>query len=741
MRTLLLFALGFTAACGICCYLPMGVWIFLIVACVLAAFLLLFWRSRRAYVAVVILGVLVGTAWTSGFRFWRLSPLQELHGITAEKTVTLSTYSHQNEYGVVADGEILIQGRTYRVRVYLTQEQALQPGDTLRGRFRFTATADGDGSSGYLRGNGIFLTAREDGAVTVEKGGGEKLRDLPAALRHRFLNIIDESFPADTAAFARALLLGDTTDLDYETDTALKLSGIRHMVAVSGLHIAVFMAVLYFITGRRRWLMAVIGTPVLLLFAAMAEFTPSVTRACLMQLLYLLAMCWDKEYDPPTALGFAMLVMLMKNPMTVTSMSFQLSVGSVAGILLFGERLQIHILDMLGGGMGKGLKARFVRFFVASVAITLSASILITPLLAYDTGAVSLVGVLTNLLTLWCVPIIFCGVAAVGILGGIWKLGAGVIAWVIAYPIRYVLAVAKGLANIPIASVYMQSPVIVAWLALIYGLFGVFLLCKRKHGRRYFCVGMIGLLVALLLSWVQPLTENYRMTVLDVGQGQCILLQSEGKTYMVDCGGDNSKKVADLAAETLLSQGVTKLDGLILSHWDLDHVGAAQYFLQRIPADTLFLPQVFAEKDFSLPENRYQTVNTVRQDICLTFGEAKLWIFAGESAQSSNESSLCVLFQRENCDILITGDRPAEGELALLQKGLPELSVLVAGHHGAASSTSGFFLDAVKPQVVVISVGKENRFGHPAQEVLARLKALGCTVYRTDEMGTIIIRG
>ncbi len=740
MRTLLLFALGFTGACGICCYLPKGVWIFLIGACVLAAFLLVIWRRRRICVAVAILGVLVGTAWTSGFRFWHLSPLQELDGITAEKTVTLSTYSRQNEYGIVADGEILVQGKAYRVRVYLSQVEALQPGDTLRGQFRFTVTANG--AESYLRGNGIFLTAREDGAVTVEKSSGRKLRDLPATLRYRFLNIIDESFPADTAAFAKALLLGDTTELDYETDTSLKLSGIRHVVAVSGLHIAVFMSVLYFITGRRRWLMAVIGTPVLLLFAAMAEFTPSITRACLMQLLYLLAMCWDKEYDPPTALGFAVLVMLMKNPMTVTSMSFQLSVGSVAGILLFGKRLQIHMLNALGGGMGKGLKARLTRFFAGSVAITLSASSLITPLLAYDTGAVSLVGLMTNLLTLWCVPAIFCGVTAVCILGGIWKLGAGVIAWVIAYPIRYVLAVAKGLAKLPIASVYMKSPFMVAWLVLIYGLFGVFLLCKRKHGRRYLCVGMVGLWVALLLSWVQPLTEHYRMTVLDVGQGQCILLQSEGKTYMVDCGGDNPKKVADLAAETLLSQGVTKLDGLILSHWDLDHVGAAQYFLQRIPADTLFLPQVFAEKDFFLPENRYQTVNTVHQDICLTFGEAKLWIFAAESVQSSNESSLCVLFQRKNCDILITGDRPAEGELALLQKGLPEhLSVLVAGHHGAATSTSGILLDAVKPQTVVISVGKENRFGHPSQEVLMRLEALGCVVYRTDEMGTIIIRG
>lgn len=740
MRTLLLFALGFTAACGICCYLPMGVWICLIGACILAAFLLMIWRRRRAFVAVAILGVLVGALWTSGFQFWYLSPLQELHGITEEKTVTLSTYSRRNEYGIVADGELLVQGKAYRVRVYLTQAQALQPGDTLRGQFRFTAT--GEGSSGYLRGNGIFLTAKEDGTVTVEKGSGKKLGDWPAALRHRFLSIIDESFPADTAAFAKALLLGDTTDLDYETDTALTLSGIRHVVAVSGLHIAVFMSVLYFITGRRRWQMAVLGTPVLLLFAAMAEFTPSITRACLMQLLYLLALCWDKEYDPPTALGFAMLVMLMKNPMTVTSMSFQLSVGSVAGILLFGRKLQIWMLDFLGGGIGKGLKPRLVRFFAASVALTISASSLITPLLAYDTGAVSLVGLLTNLLTLWCVPTIFCGVAVTCILGGIWKLGAGVMAWATAYPIRYVLAVAKGLANFPIASVYTQSPFIVAWLVLIYGLFGAFLLCKRKHGRRYLCVGMVGLWVALLLSWVQPLTEHYRMTVLDVGQGQCVLLQSEGKTYMVDCGGDNPKKVADLAAETLLSQGVTKLDGLILSHWDLDHVGAAQYVLQRIPADTLFLPQVLAEKDFSLPEKRYQTANIVHQDICLTFGEAKLWIFAAESAQSSNESSLCVLFQRENCDILITGDRPGAGELALLQKGLPEhLSVLVAGHHGAATSTSGFFLDLVKPRTVVISVGKENRFGHPAQEVLARLEARGCTVYRTDEMGTIIIRG
>ena len=186
-----------------------------------------------------------------------------------------------------------------------------------------------------------------------------------------------------------------------------------------------------------------------------------------------------------------------------------------------------------------------------------------------------------------------------------------------------------------------------------------------------------------------------------------------------------------------------RLDGVILTHYDRDHSGGLPYLLTRIPTDALFMPESEDESGMGeiLSCLTNGAVTLVNENLLLTYGHTKLTIFGPVVPDSSNESSLAVLFQGENCDILITGDRGGFGERMLLKTAeLPELEVLVAGHHGAKSSTCEELLAAVKPALAVISVGKDNYYGHPAQETLDRLAAIGCTVYRTDRDGNIIFR-
>ena len=149
------------------------------------------------------------------------------------------------------------------------------------------------------------------------------------------LSKISELFPDDTEAFARALLLGDDNDIGYELNTAFKITGIRHIIAVSGLHVSILFGLLYLLTARKRLLTALIGIPLVLLFAALAGFTPSVVRASMMHIFMVLANLFDREYDAPTAMGFASTAILALDPLAATSVSFQLSFGCVAGILLF----------------------------------------------------------------------------------------------------------------------------------------------------------------------------------------------------------------------------------------------------------------------------------------------------------------------------------------------------------------------------------------------------------------------
>ena len=248
--------------------------------------------------------------------------------------------------------------------------------------------------------------------------------------------------------------------------------------------------------------------------------------------------------------------------------------------------------------------------------------------------------------------------------------------------------------------------------------------------------------MAITASWAESWTDECSVTVLNVGQGQCILLQSEGKTYLVDCGGSYDDGAADLAAETLHSQGIYRLDGIILTHFDRDHSGGIPYLLTRVSCDSLFVPDAEDEEDVLSGIVPMLKGNLIRisQDLCVSYGQTEITIFGPVVMNSDNDSSLAVLFRKENCDILITGDRSATGEWILTQTSdLPEVDVLVAGHHGSKTSTSTEFLEVVRPKITVISVGR-NAYGLPAGEVLNRLEECGSLVYRTDVHGNIRIR-
>lgn len=744
MRYLLLFTAGFAAVCGIGCYFPQIPPYILPGVSLLPMLISVFQRRKllRKAAMVIALGALLAGLWVWCYGSYVWESPRQLDGVTRQVEMTADDYSEATQYGASVTARLNLDQDSYRVKVYLNTDTPVVPGTVLSGTFRFRCTLGGLEPATFHKGQGIYLLAYPEGRTEIAPTDGSSFYYFPVVLRHRILEIIDRAFPEDAVAFAKALLLGDDSGLDYAVNTAFTVTGIRHIVAVSGLHVSIFLALICLFTGKRPVLTAVIGFPVLLLFAAAVGFTPSITRACVMQALLWLSLCVGKEYDPPTALAAAALVVLVQNPMAVTSVSFQLSFGSIGGIFLFGSRLQRYFLRVLGGGKGNSMRSRAARFFAASLAISLSANSLIQPLVAYYFGTVSLVGVLANLLILWSIPIAFGGILCIALVGAVWPGGAWLLGKVAALPIRYILTISETLAELPFAAVYTSHWPIALWLAVCYVLLLVFLLGKRKQPLLCGLLCVLTLCITLTVSYLQPLWEPFRLTVLDVGQGQCILLQSDGKTYMVDCGGDSEEAVADLAAQTLLLQGITRLDGMILTHYDTDHAGAAQNLLQRIPADTLYLPA--AEDSSGILEGIQEKMNTVvvDRDLLLTFGGTQITVFSSQNLRSSNESSLCILFQKENCDILITGDRSTAGEFELLQTGrIPDLEILIAGHHGAENSTGAFLLEKTRPETVIVSAGADNPYGHPSEALLERLRFYGCAVRRTDLEGTIMIVG
>ena len=731
MRTLMYLALGFGIACGGCAYCTGAA----VYGSAAAAVLLLCMIGKKHLfvrrLVLAALGCLLGFFWFSRFHSLYLKPVEGLDQQVVSLSIRSSDFGEAWRGDTFFDGTVELEGNTYRIQTRLKDDVDVEPGMVFSGRFYLRVMP-----TGIDPGEGIFLAAYQEDTIT-QGWAQPEWYDAIARFRRDIKGILQQTFPEDTRPFARALLLGDTSEISYEIDTAMKISGIRHVVAVSGLHISILFGLLSTITFRKRFLMALVGYPLLFFFAALTGFTPSVMRSCLMWALILLAKLTDREYDGPTSLGFAVLVMLILDPLMIRDVGFQLSVASVAGIFLFRDPVFVWLRGFLGNGFGSRGMLLLIKWLCNSISITLSAMTLTVPLCAYYFGTVSLVGVVTNLLALWVVCGIFYGIMAVCLLYWTIPAAGAVVAGIVSWPIRYVLWVAKTMAAFPLAAVYTASPYITAWLVFVYVLLAVFLLGRNRRPWIFACCMLLGLCAALSAQWMEASAEDVRITVLDVGQGQSILLQSEGRSVLVDCGGDSDTSAADRAAEELLSQGISKLDGLILTHLDRDHAGGAKNLLSRIETELLILPRMYTD----LNEYTAAEVICAAEPLEIRFGEETITLYPATFPGKDNEKSLCVLFDTKKCDILITGDRDDYGERSLLRNfDIPDVDVLVAGHHGAASSTCEELLAAEKPEIVCISAGEGNPYGHPAPALLQRLESFGCDIYRTDIQGTITIR-
>ncbi|MCD7860009.1 MAG: DNA internalization-related competence protein ComEC/Rec2 [Firmicutes bacterium] len=747
MRRLLWFAVGFGAAAGLCCYyfrdwyLTLALWLLLAVGtCLLLG---VYFRTPR-YLGLILLGFCAGTLWFFLRDGAYLAQARALDETQDTYTLQATDYSSETDYGGKVTASIRVDGRSFPVLVYLNDDATVSPGDTLSGEFllRFTSTGGSKSDSSY-RAEGIFLLAYARGATEIVQADSVPAAYWPAQARHEIIARLQTLFDGNVFAFTEAVLLGETSDLDYETLSAFSACGLRHIVAVSGLHMGIVLACIYFLTARRRWLTLLVGVPTFFAFAAIVGFTPSVTRAAIMYSVLLLAECLNKEYDAPTSLAFAALCMLVLNPTVICSVSFQLSVCCVAGILAFAQPIRSGIIQshLFAGAKGKGLLARLKRWFAGAMSVTLSANLLATTLVAYYFGAVSLIGPVCNLLLLWLIPVLFYGILLSIGLSFVWLPAARAAAFFTAIPIRIVLYAAKLLAKLPLAVGYTESVYIVAWIVIVYVLLAAFLLGSRRETVALLCCVLVLYCAAVGLSWYESAEDDFRLTVLDVGQGQCILVQSEGRHFLIDCGGTTDSGAADKAAETLLSQGISRLDGAILTHPDRDHCGGLAGLLSRVPADAVFLPQVEGIEEFAATLSGVEPTY-VSSDMVLEYESTKIVLYYAEMVDSGNESSLCILLDTEKCDILITGDRTTFGEYLLMHRvELPQVDILIAGHHGSAYSTGEALLAQVQPKYVFISVGANNSYGMPAADTLARLESAGCIVYRTDLNGTIVYRG
>ena len=687
-------------------------------------------------IRLAALGLSLGLLWCYGYEQWQLRPLGELDGQVRQIRLRVLEEVKTTAYG----SQVLCRSGDVRVLAYLKDEgRGISIGDELSMNAKLSVADPGEEL--YYISKDIPLLAYEDSELQVQKGTFG-VWDYPAKLYSILQTRIRQLFPKDTAPFMLALLTGDTEELSYGLRNDMSLAGISHVVAVSGMHVSLICALVMNLCLRRRRLAAGVCLGALWFFAAMLGFTPSVTRAVVMNSVMLMAPILRRDYDGPTGLGVALLVLLLKNPWSIASVGLQLSFAAVAGIQWMSRPIDRWLRRLCRVDHPRDyfrLRGKILHFLIGSVATTLGASVLTLPLTAYYFGTVSLISLLSNLLLL-------------PILSAVFSLGYPLVAlsfcfypvtmWVaeqLSVVIRAVLWAVELLADIPYGALYTQSPYVILWLAASYILLALAWRYRRPGLSLALVLGML-LSVPLLQSIHR---EKLRFTMLDVGQGQCLLVESGEMSAVIDCGGSHGESSGEKAARALQSRGWQTVDALILTHFDTDHVGGCLQLMDRMEIRRLYLPDISEDSPWRKTlvreaNQRSIPICWVTEDSQLPLDEGSVSIFAPVRKKTDNDG-LSLLLSVEKCDILITGDLSHAGERELLlTRALPDLEVLVAGHHGSADSTSPQLLRYTKPELLLISVGS-NPHGHPRPEVLSRAEAVGAQVQRTDQDGTIII--
>lgn len=743
---------GFAAGTALSHYVLPASWLYIVSAAMLipALFCAVFLRGfRRRDGVAAFLFLALGMSWYSMYSGKFIDAAAQYADKTCTVTVRVDEYPYRD--GDYASLNVTLAERGepslgIAVSDYSGTLPELRPGDLAEMELELMDAGEryGEATDVYAA-RGVHLRAYYVALHGVERDGRSALY-FPQELMNAVKGSIVRVFPEDVQEIMLALLIGDTHGVyeDVELDNALSVTGVAHVVSVSGMHLGFLYSALSALLGRRRAFF--VGVPVLVLFTFMAGCSSAIVRACVMLVLSMLGTVLKRDYDPLAGLAMALLLLLAENPVSVASVSLQLSFASMLGLILITPRLNRWFNRRFRGvkGRAKGICRAAWSAFSAS----LGATVFTAPVVAVIFGYVSLLSPLANLLTLWAVSLAFTLGFAAAALGLIYAPLGIACAWLAAWPARYFVWCISLLARIPYAAVYTADGGVVWWLLFTYAVFIAAIVMRRRRGLRLAVPALCSaaVLAAVLISSALRTADERSVTVLDVGQGQSIALLSGESAVVVDCGGMGSwDDAGDVASEYLLGRGRYGIDALVLTHLHSDHADGAARLMTRVKVGTLYMPEGTDDSDGELAgileaaARRGTEVVEISEDTAVSLAGLELSLTAPQDTGDENERGLVVRASIGEYDTVITGDVGAPTERLLAEEGkLPPSELLIAGHHGSRSSNSFELVSAVRPETVVVSVGY-NSYGHPTDEALVRLAVTGADIYRTDVNGDVTV--
>lgn len=723
--------------------------------------------------SVLLIGFSLATLERQRIETETLIPRQFDEPIVAQGYLESEPVKKQNRYELVVRTSKIVRpgaaGNTQRrVLVVVRQRNvtaaldSLRAGNEIRIRGRLEPVPGprnpGDFDYGrYLALNEIFgvISVGDSSRVDVlPSARGRTLASLLGSAQKGVYQVLDRFHPPEQASFLKGVVFGYRGDISLDIKQSFIDTGTIHILAVSGSNVVVVALIFFSLGGlfrlSKRWVVAVtiLG---LLCYMFITGLSPSVIRATIMGIAILLGTLFERRTDIYNSLAAAALLMLLWDPKYLFDVGFQLSFAAVISIVYFYPKLESLI---------RRIPERFeeikaIDYVLKLFAVSFAAQLGTLPFTAYYFGRVSVVSLLANLVV---VPVsginVMLGFATIALsYGSEWV--ARCYAELDGVLVTFLLGFVKAASKVPLA--YYETAGVAASFPIFYylGIGAVFSAARPRNLVKYIIVVLVALNVFLYHDLISARRPSLVITALDVGQGDALFLEFPNrKRVLVDAGPKSFNYDAGerLVAPFLKRKGCESLDAIVVTHAHADHLGGVKYLLEHFhvgrliqagnaPASQLYNDIIATARQRHVDLRRVSMGQPLSIDTT-----ARIFVLSPnaqrDSARNLNNRSIVLKIVYGKTSFMLQGDAETEVEDDLLRRFGPLLAsdVLKVGHHGSISSSSIPFLDRVRPAFAVISVGRNNKFGHPSPIVLSRFHQMGVQVERTDYDGAAVVR-
>ncbi|MEC9489606.1 MAG: DNA internalization-related competence protein ComEC/Rec2, partial [Halanaerobiales bacterium] len=553
-------------------------------------------------------------------------------------------------------------------------------------------------------------------------------------------NNINQLFTEANAAFIKAILLGEKEYLSYKQESLLRNSGASHLLAISGLHMGIliltFSFILFKICSEKRNALYLLSF-LTFIYIFLVGAAVSIIRAALLALLFLWSDEFNREGDFLNIISLTLIINLLLNPQALFTVSLQLSYILVLALF--------YLTPILN------------RWLPGFLAVSLAAQLASLAITAYYFNEYAFIALVTNL---WAIPYItlLLPLTFVLLLLSLVSLNFfGPLAILIELGLKLLFNGFKLMTLIQGRPLVIAKPELITVFFYYLFLFAIPYIYQKRYiflkARKYqFWQKTVPLFLFLIIIFLfyNPASDNLEINFLAVGQGDGIFIQFPGgKNMLIDTGppGRDGRNIEYNIISYLNHLGISSLDYLMISHFDADHAGGLPHLLQRKKVKNIMIPPYHQQTKLhqqlaaGIRENNSK-LHFLTAGMNFKIADCSLKILnpePGKIREDRNENSIVFLLSYGNNKFLFTGDLSKAGEARIVKDyNLAKIDVLKAGHHGSKTSSGEILLDAVKPELAVISVGRNN-FGHPAAEVIKRFNNKSINYLRTDQRGMITL--